>query len=173
MQAQVVERQSWAACLRRYAASCTHITRKNTQFIFFHTRIHGQPPETPSENKHQQQCTSALSQTQLTILQHMRQNLLDAVTYCLIHDYDRITGSLRTPTPSLSRRQLSRTTAHDPPSHDEAPQMPIPTTLLFTTIKSGKLRPPRPLKAGWAIITLVHMYWNRTATSLFMVVAER
>ena len=32
---------------------------------------------------------------------------------------------------------MSQTTAHDPPPHDKASQMPIPTTLLFTTIKSG------------------------------------
>ena len=43
------------------------------------------------------------------------------------------------PSPLPFKTTVSKTTAHDPPPHDKALQMPTPTrtTLLFTTIKSG------------------------------------
>ena len=52
------------------------------------------------------------------------------------------TGSIRQPPVSQT------TAAHDPPPYEKASQMPTPTTLLFTTIKSGSLCPPHLLKAG-------------------------
>ena len=57
----------------------------------FHSRIPPQQhPEIPCKNKHKQQCTSTLSQPQLTTLRRMRQSLINAVTYYLTHDYDHI-----------------------------------------------------------------------------------
>ena len=58
--------------------------------------------------------------------------------------------------PSPFKATVSQTTDQDPTPHDKASQFQTPTTLRFAIIKSGKLCPPRPLKAGGAIITLVY-----------------
>ena len=91
-----------------------------------------------------------MSQTQLTILQHMRQSLTNAVTYSLTHEYDHY-RFITHPHPLPFKATVSQTTAS---AHDDHPRttkrhkMPIPTTLLFTTIKSGRLCPPPPFEGG-------------------------